>query len=275
MSQTTVGRISPETCDALWEVLTKEGFMEVPKTPDQWHVVASEMERRWNFPTCLGAMDGKHVNIVAPARSGSLVFNYKKPFSIVLLAICNASYEFIMVDIGEAGRQSDAGVFANSNIGHCITNNRLAVPKPKVLRGTTHEFPYIFVADDAFPLRMNIIKPYSETRMEIEKVIANYQISHARRIIEKAFGILTARFRISSRPTNAKVEHVESYTKAPFTLLRIRMKTDKKVSVFTLRSHCSAMKTDTFENAHRKRRLLKTETFENAKPNVNTDNRYF
>ena len=170
----------------------------MPKTPDQWDVVASEMERRWNFPNCLGAMDGKHVNIFAPARSGSLFFNYKKTFSIVLLAFCNASYEFIMVDIGEAGRQSDAGVFANSNIGHCITNNLLAAPKPKVLRGTTHEFPYVFVADDAFPLRMNIIKPYSETRMEIEKVIANYRISRARRIIENAFGILTARFRIFS-----------------------------------------------------------------------------
>ena len=38
-------------------------------------------------------------------------------------------------------------------------------------------------------------------------------------------------------------------SKAPFTLLRIHMKTDTKVSVFALRSHCSAMKTETFENA--------------------------
>ena len=89
-----------------------------------------------------------------------------------------------MVDIGEAGRQSDAGVFANSNIGHCITNNRLAVPNPTGLRGTTYEGPYVFVTDDAFPLRMNIINPYSETRKESEKVIANYRISHARRSIE-------------------------------------------------------------------------------------------
>ena len=78
VSQTTVGRIIPETCDALWEVLTKEGFMKVPNTPDEWDVVASEMECRWDFPHCLGAMDGKHVTIFAPARSGSLLFNYKK-----------------------------------------------------------------------------------------------------------------------------------------------------------------------------------------------------
>eukprot|EP00795_Rhopilema_esculentum_P004037 gene4037-20212_t len=104
--------------------------MKVPKTVDEWELVASEFESSWNFPNCLGAMDGKHINIIAPARSGSLFFNYKKTFSIVLLAICNANYEFLMVDIGEAGRQSDAGVFANSNIVHSITNNLLPVPVP-------------------------------------------------------------------------------------------------------------------------------------------------
>ena len=70
--ETTVGRIIPETCDALWDVLTREGFMNVPKTPDEWDIVASEMERRWNFSNFLGAMDGKHT--VAPARSGSQFF---------------------------------------------------------------------------------------------------------------------------------------------------------------------------------------------------------
>ena len=39
--------------------------MNVPKTPDEWDIVASEMERRWNFSNFLGAMDGKHT--VAPA----------------------------------------------------------------------------------------------------------------------------------------------------------------------------------------------------------------
>ena len=123
-----------------------------------------------------------------------------------------------MVGIGEAGRQSDACVFGNSNIGHCITNNLLAVPKPRVLRGTTHEFPYVFVADDAFPVRTKISKPYSETGLEVNKVIANYRISRARRIIENAFGILAARFRIFRRPINAKIAHVESCTKASIAL---------------------------------------------------------
>ena len=59
--------------------------MNVPKTPDEWDIVASEMEQRWTFPNFLGAMDGKHGNIVAPARSGSLFVNYKKHFPLSYL----------------------------------------------------------------------------------------------------------------------------------------------------------------------------------------------
>ena len=66
-----------------------------------------KFDNKWSFPHCLGAIDRKHIIIQAPPRSGSPFFNYKKSFSIVLLAACNANYELTLVDIGEAGQQSD------------------------------------------------------------------------------------------------------------------------------------------------------------------------
>jgi hypothetical protein len=39
----------------------------------------------WNFPQYVDAMDGKHVEILAPENSGNMYYNYKGNFNVVLL----------------------------------------------------------------------------------------------------------------------------------------------------------------------------------------------
>ena len=203
----------------------EKGLLMVPEMENQWKKIARGFEENWNFPHCIGGIDGKHVIIQAPEKSGSLFFNYKKSFSIVLLAVCNSDYEFTMVDIGEAGRQSDGGGgFVNSNIGYSITNKLLGIPQPETLKGTNIAFPYLFIGDDAFPLRHNLIKPYSHTNLNLSEIIVNYRICRPRRVIENSFGILVARFRIFRRPILAKVETVESITTACVALHNYLMK---------------------------------------------------
>ena len=63
----------------------------------------------------------------APHNAGSGYFNYEKTHSVVILAICTANYEIILVDIGASGRQSDGSVYASSHLGFCIENKKLSI----------------------------------------------------------------------------------------------------------------------------------------------------
>jgi len=217
ISKTSVCRIVKETTDALWDVL-KGNFLKVPQTEEEWINIANQFEAKWNFGNCIGAIDGKHVIMQAPARSGSCYFNYKKTHSIVLLAVVNSNYEFILVDIGDAGRQSDGGVFASSNLGYAMDQKLLNIPKPRPLKGTTKSFPFVFVGDEAFPLKDYLIKPYARICLHLREKVANYRISRARRLVENVFGICASRFRVLRRPIIAKVETVISITKAIIAL---------------------------------------------------------
>ncbi|KAL4111794.1 hypothetical protein QTP88_015681 [Uroleucon formosanum] len=80
------------------------------------NVKASEFWTKWNFPNCILAIDGKHVRIRSLHNTGSFFFNYKDYFSIVLLAMVDAKYKFIAVDIGSFGREGDSGIFLKSNM---------------------------------------------------------------------------------------------------------------------------------------------------------------
>lgn len=109
MGHSTVSLIVMEACNAIIKHLLSE-YIAIP-TREKWLTIANEFWTRWNFPNCIGALDGKHVAITAPANSGSLYFNYKETFSIVFLALVDANYKFIAVDIGSYGRNNDEGIF--------------------------------------------------------------------------------------------------------------------------------------------------------------------
>ena len=69
------------------------------------------------------------------------------------------SCRFILIDLGSAGRRSDGGVLANSEFGQALESGSLVLPSPRPLPGTA-DLPYIFVGDEAFPLRTNMLRPY-------------------------------------------------------------------------------------------------------------------
>lgn len=171
--------------------------------------MARNFEAKWNYPCCVGSIDGKHIAIKPPPDSGSLYFNYKHFFSIVLLALVDANYKFIYVDVGAAGRSGDAGIYGNSTLKHSLDNNRLNLPDSGTLKGTSTSCKFHFIGEDAFGLSEQMMKPYPHRQLEKEKQIFNYRLSRARRVVENAFGILANRFRVFQTAINQPPEKVE------------------------------------------------------------------
>uniref|UniRef100_A0A8C6SPQ9 DDE Tnp4 domain-containing protein n=1 Tax=Neogobius melanostomus TaxID=47308 RepID=A0A8C6SPQ9_9GOBI len=195
LGETTVSQAITDTCAA---IITRmmPNHMSPPKEED-WRSIAERFMAKWNFPHCLGAIDGKHISIQAPPRSGSLYFNYKKHFSIVLMAVVDADYRFRVVQTGDYGRSSDGGVFASSALGRGLEAGNLSTPADGVLPGAEIEMPYVIVGDAAFPLKTYLMRPFSgRGELNYEKRIFNYRLSRARNVVENAFGILAARWRI-------------------------------------------------------------------------------
>lgn len=108
---------------------------------------------KWNFPNSVGAIDRKHVHIEAPPKSGSSFHNYKHTHSIVLLASCEADFNFTSVDIGNYGRISDGGVFADTALGKALSHPESFVPPDALLPNDSVLLACVFAANAAFPLR--------------------------------------------------------------------------------------------------------------------------
>jgi hypothetical protein len=71
--------------------------IKMPDTEDEWQAVADRFWEKWQFPNCIGALDGKHCEIQQPPYSGSLDWNHHQSFSVNLTAICDADYKFVIV----------------------------------------------------------------------------------------------------------------------------------------------------------------------------------
>jgi hypothetical protein len=189
--------IVSETCQLIWDRL-EPIFIKTPTTASEWKTVSDRFMERWHFPNCIGALDGKHCRIQAPPLSGSLDYNFHQFFSVNLMALCDADYRFLFVDIGSYGHNNDAGVFSTSTLGIKFAQNQCNLPPPTYLPGTTvNRIPYFIVADDIFALKPYLMKPFSGANGKLSKQqrIFNGRLSAARRCSENTFGIATNKWR--------------------------------------------------------------------------------
>ena len=188
-----------ETLDVIWEELGPI-YMAAP-TEDDWRESEGHFHVQWNLPNCVGAVDGKHVNIVCPNNTGSTYYNYKGGFSTVLMAVVDGQYRFKWISVGSAGKEADSTIFRASDLGQRLESGQANMPGPKPLPGTGIVVPHVICGDEAFPLRTFLMRPFPGTQLHTDnRRVFNYRLSRARRVVENAFGILAQRSRCFMKP---------------------------------------------------------------------------
>lgn len=220
VANNTICNIVPDTCHAIVGAFADE-FLRVPDTEEGWRAVAKDFSDRWNFPHVIGAIDGKHIRITNPDLGGSHFFNYKKYYSMVLLGLVDANYRFLYIDVGAVGAESDGGIWARTQLRQMLERNQANLPPPEILPNapaTATPVGYFFVADDAFPLRPYIMKPYPCRGLTKKERVYNYRLTRARRTVENAFGIMANRFRVLHTAITLQPSRVEAVVLATCTL---------------------------------------------------------
>lgn len=120
----------------------------------------------------------------------------------MLLALVDAEYRFLAINVGSYSGNCDEGIFADSAPGWALQRWTLHVapslelsPAPEL--GNVND---VIVADEAFPMKPYLLSPCGGKCLEEAKHITKLHLSRARRISENVFGILTQRFRVYKRP---------------------------------------------------------------------------
>jgi hypothetical protein len=138
----------------------------------------------------------------------------------VLIACVDADGLFTTIDVGEVGRNSDGAVFRTSNLVRALNLDILQLPPPRPLPSSNNEnnFPFYFVADEAFPLTKYLMRPYPKRSLDNKKRVFNYRLSRGRKSVECAFGMLVSKFRLFEGPIFCKEETINNIIKAACVL---------------------------------------------------------
>ncbi|KAJ1138760.1 hypothetical protein NDU88_005141 [Pleurodeles waltl] len=133
-----------------------------------------------HIPNIIGAIDGTHVALVPPHRSEQVYRNRKSYHSMNLQMVCLADQYISQVNAMLPGSVHDAYILRNSSIPYVM--------------GQLQRHRVWLLGDSGYPNLSWLLTPVRNPRTRAEE---RYNEAHGRtrRVIERTFGLLKARFR--------------------------------------------------------------------------------
>ena len=172
------------------------------------------MEELWQLPRCWVAFDGCRIPIKCPPgglEACKEYHNFKKNYSIVLMAMVDSNYYFVWGSCGYPGNSYDAIIFRYTNLWNLIPDGLL----PNVSKAVGEvNVPPLIIADSAFLLRTWLMKPYTNDVLSPQERYFNYRLSRGRSCMvnEGAYGQLKGKTKVTKNMPAQQHSHVWSYT---------------------------------------------------------------
>jgi len=151
----TIHYVTKEVCEAIWKTMMPL-HMPAPAT-EMLLATSNEFYLTWNFLNSVGSIDGKHIQLKCPSNSGSMYYNYRHYYSIVLQGLADAWYIFIAIDVGAYGKQSGGGIFHYSSLYQLLSSNNLNMPNARKLPLSDMELPFHIPEDSLVSLGDSLI----------------------------------------------------------------------------------------------------------------------
>ena len=172
----TVHRVVHKVAEAI--LTLKNEFVRWPADVNK---LRHEFMKIAGFPQVAGALDGCHVIVTPPADDEVSFVNRHHSHSINILAVCNLDLTFLYVNANHPGSCHDGHVICYSSLWRSFKSGNLPFPGA------------VLLGDSAYALRPWLLTPFAG---EPEGAKLRYNMAHikTRNVIERAFGVLKARF---------------------------------------------------------------------------------
>ena len=173
--------------------------------------------KKFRLPGCVGAVDGILIPIQLPPNAARSAYYCRKGFyALNMQAVVDANCTFTFVSLKWTGPTPDSTAFQATTLYHEAERSMI----PNLTNGR------YLAADSAYPLRRWIVKPFERSAIAVgsPREIFNFNLSSDRVTVERAFGMLVARWRALNITNSSKVSHVTMYAQACCRLHNICMK---------------------------------------------------
>ena len=121
-----------EVCEVIIDALRETA---VQNTNEQYEELTNIMYAEWQFPFAFCSIDRSHLPIKYPIGGGEAKkshYNFKRVYSIVLMALVDTQYRFIWARVGTPGNTHDSTNFQSTKLWESICKGNIIPEKMRM-----------------------------------------------------------------------------------------------------------------------------------------------